>query len=218
MRAAARNHPSVASRMTGLSLSWRGAALMPAAALAVHQLRYQLAFGADAPRALSAQGHAYLSSLAPWIVLLVALSIGATLGRLVRRWAAGPDARRDGTIGVRVWLVAALALFAIYAAQELLEGAFATGHLGGLAAVFGAGGWWAVPAALLVGGALALALRGARTAEDALDAARPRVRLRARALDALSARPAATSFVALLAPLARVGAGRAPPHRRVPLV
>ena len=48
-----------------LPASLRGAALMPAAALAVHQLRYALAFGDGAPQALSAQGHAYLTSIAP---------------------------------------------------------------------------------------------------------------------------------------------------------
>jgi hypothetical protein len=199
-------------------LSLRGAALMPAAALAVHELRYKLAFGGGSSEALSAQGHAYLSSLVPWIVLLAALSVGATLGRLVRRWVAGPDGLPGRMAGVRVWLVAASALFAVYTGQELLEGVFATGHLGGLAAVFGAGGWWAVPAALLVGGVLALGLRGTRVVERVLDAARPFVRVAARGLDGLLWRATSASFVAIVAPLARVGAGRAPPRSLAALV
>ena len=193
----------------------RGAALMPAAALAVHQLRYELAFGANANHVLMAQGHAYLASLTPWIVLLTTLSVGATLGTLAQRWAGAP--RRSGprrAAGLGVWLAAALALLAIYSGQELLEGLLATGHPGGLAGVFGDGGWWALPLALLAGGVLALALRGVRAAEQVLAAASPArglAQLRARALDALLVRPAAPQLVAP-APLARAAAGRAPPR------
>ena len=44
-------------------------ALVPAAALAVHQLRYWLAFGSNASSELARQGHSYLHSVVPWIVL-----------------------------------------------------------------------------------------------------------------------------------------------------
>ncbi len=200
MRGSVRNRPAVARRLSavrrgrrataavaGVPLSLRGAAAMPAAALAVHQLRYKLAYGAGASHALAQQGHAYLTSLVPWIVLLATLSAGAALGRFARRWGAGADTgtRSGRTAGVRVWLVASAALFAVYAGQELLEGLFASGHLGGLAAVLGAGGWWAVPVALLVGGVLALVLRGAHAVERALDAARRGVRVIARGLGEL---------------------------------
>jgi len=198
-------------------LPLRGAGLMPAAALAVHQLRYQLAYGGHASGALAQQGHAYLGSLVPWIVLAAGLSLGATIGRLAERWSDGGAARvAPRAAFVRTWLLVALTLLAIFSAQELLEGAFASGHLAGLAAVVGAGGWWAAPAALLVGGALALALRGVHAAEAALDALRPRVRSALRAPIALLAR-AAASFAAPLAPLARDGAGRAPPRARLSL-
>jgi hypothetical protein len=194
--------------------SLRGAALMPAAALAVHQLRYRLAFGARAPHELAAQGHAYLTTAAPCIVLLAALAIGATLGRLAQRWAAGAAAsagRSPRGTGVRVWLLASLALIAIFTAQELLEGLLASGHPGGLAGAFGAGGWWALPLALLAGAVLALALRAERAAERALAAAHAVVRLRApRAEPLLGSAPPAPSLVAP-APLAREAAGRAPP-------
>jgi hypothetical protein len=190
---------------------------MPAAVLVVHQLRYELAFGADSSEALSAQGHAYLGSLVPWIVLLAGLSLGATVGRLAHRWAGG-SGRRSGRIAfVRVWLVVAATLFAIYSGQELLEGTFASGHLAGLAAVFGAGGWWAVPAALLVGGVLALALGGAHAVEEALDARRISLPILARG-DELVGRSAAMSWLVRVAPLARVGAGRAPPRRLAAVV
>ncbi|HKG02705.1 MAG TPA: hypothetical protein VKB03_05955 [Conexibacter sp.] len=196
----------------------RGAALMPAAALGVHRLRYELAFGSDAPRALAQQGHAYLSSLTPWIVLLTALALGASLGALVQRWARegaadDPDRGAWQTAGVRAWLLASAALFAIFSAQELLEGMFAGGHAAGVAAVLGGGGWWALPAALGVGGLLALALRaGAGLSEALADLAplrlRLRVALRPRARVVLPIAP----LRAPLAPLASAAAGRAPPH------
>jgi hypothetical protein len=196
----------------------RGAALMPAAALGVHQLRYELAFGADAPRALAQQGHAYLSSLTPWIVLLAALALGASIGSLTQRWARGPEAQHAlsrRAAGVRVWLLASAALFAIFAGQELLEGMFAGGHAAGVAAVLGGGGWWALPAALLVGGLLALALRaGAELGEALAELAPLRLWLRHGAREVRRLRPAVADLV-FPAPLARAAAGRAPPRRAV---
>jgi len=210
--------PSLRRRLlAALPPALRGAALMPAAALLVHQARYELAFGADAPRALAEQGHAYLSSLAPWIVLLAALALGAWLGALTQRWAAG--GRRDRAeqaprlAGLRVWLLASVALVGIFAAQELLEGCFAAGHAAGVAAVLGAGGWWALPASLAVAGALTLALRVGAHVEEALGELAPlRLRLRGAArATARALRPAAPARRPL-APLARAGAGRAPPR------
>ncbi|HTG33007.1 MAG TPA: hypothetical protein VLB76_08755 [Thermoanaerobaculia bacterium] len=201
----------------------RGAALMPAAALLVHQLRYELAYRGDASRALGEQGHAYLSSLTPWLVLLAALALGASLGALVQRWAAGGGLRAGSRAdvgaprfaGARIWLLATLGLFAIYAGQELLEGAFAAGHASGVAAVVGSGGWWALPAAFAVGGALALLLRGGVVVAEVLDDLAPlRLTLRA-ALRTLRLRPASPEL-ATAAPLARAAAGRAPPRAVVP--
>lgn len=196
-----------------LPASLRGAALMPAAALAVHQLRYSLAFGDGATQELAAQGHAYLTSLVPWIVLLATLSLGASLGGLARRWASGPsNERASRRVGLRVWAAAAFVLVTIYTGQELLEGTLASGHAAGLAGVFGGGGWWAIPAALLVGGILALALRGAHAVEDALADGRPALRVRLGALTGALLQLAQTPFVAVPAPLARAAAGRAPPR------
>ena len=131
------------------------------------------------------QGHAYLSSLTPWIVLLAALALGASLGALVQRWARGGRGATawlrvaPRAAGLRVWLLASAALFAIFAGQELLEGLFAGGHAAGVAAVLGGGGWWALPAALAVGGLLALALRARAVVEEALAELAPlRLRLR----------------------------------------
>ena len=196
---------------------------MPGAALAVHQLRYELAFGPRTSKALTAQGHAYLSSLTPWIVLLATLAIGISLGLLARRWATAATAatavaRRPGRAaasaprwpGLRVWLLAALALVAVYAGQEFLEGLFATGHPSGLTGIFGDGGWWALPAALVVGGLLALALRGGAAVVAALRPVRRVPSLRA-AVAAFVPVPSAPALV-LPTPLSRAAAGRAPPR------
>jgi hypothetical protein len=146
----------------------RGArfALMPAAALLVHQLRYALAFGGHADVQLARQGHAYLHSLAPWIVALVAVALGAFLWALGRALAGQRTLPRYTLSLTGLWLACAFALVAIYVTQELLEGLLATGHPIGLAGVFGYGGWWAIPAALCVGLVLATIFHGARWVLD----------------------------------------------------
>lgn len=200
---------------------------MPAAVLVVHQLRYELAYGGDAQRALSEQGHAYLSSLTPWLVLVAALALGASLGALMQRWARGggiagaaggeaPGRHGPRLVRVRVWLLASLALLAIYSGQELLEGSLAAGHASGLAALLGGGGWWALPASLAVGGALTLLLRAGAAAEAALAELAP-LRLALPRFPRGERRrwaPAAPEL-AIPAPLARAAAGRAPP--RIPV-
>ncbi len=139
-------------------------ALMPAAAFAVHQLRYDLAYGSAAGAVLARTGHSYLHSLVPWIVLLAALAIGGFLGALGRA-VAGQRSRPRFTLSlVGLWLTCSACLVVIFAAQECLEGLFATGHPAGLAGIFGFGGWWAVPASLCVGLVLAALLHGARWA------------------------------------------------------
>jgi hypothetical protein len=182
---------------------------MPVAALAVHQLRYLLADGSGSGPELARTGHSYLSSLTPWLVLAVAIWLGALVGRLARAWRfaetdSGPPAGR------RVWLAASLALVAIYAGQELLEGLLATGHPAGLSGVFGGGGWWALPAAVLVGGVLTLLVRSgsAAVAFVARRRGRPRPARSRRGQQAL--RPAPV-FVTPASPLAACAPGRAPP-------
>ena len=176
--------------------SGRGVVFLPAAALLVHQLRYSLTYGAQASNELADTGHAYLSAAVPWIVMLTA-AVAATFA--VRRRVGAHRSL------VERWLGASAALVVFFVLQETLEGIFATGHPGGFSGVFGHGGWWAIPVALVVGLALALLLRVA----DAL--ARPAV-----------ARPvyrgATPSFFPVavaplrVRPLATAAAGRAPPR------
>jgi hypothetical protein len=138
------------------------AAVVPIAAFAVHQLRYLLAFGSGAGAELQRQGHSYLHSVVPWLILGVGLSAGALLASLGRALSGQTSVPRYGLSLIGLWLTCSMCLLMIYASQEFLEGLFATGHPAGVAGVFGYGGWWAIPAALCVGLVLASLLHGAR--------------------------------------------------------
>lgn len=135
-------------------------ALMPAAAFAVHQLRYWLAFGPRAGAELQAQGHSYLHSVVPWIMLLVAIAVGLFLRALGRALGGHCSLPRRTVSFAALWLLCAGCLVVIYCFQEFLEGLFATGHPGGLAGIFGDGGWWSIPAASAVGLVLASVFYG----------------------------------------------------------
>src|SRR5262249_26306369 len=126
------------------ALVGRGFVLFPAAAYAVHQLRFELGYGAGSNAALAAQGHGDLDSLAPWVGLLLGLGLGAVPAGVVRAAAGAPDVAPRRSLA-KLAVVAWALLFAAYAAQEWLEGVFAAGHPAGLEGVFGHGGWWAVP-------------------------------------------------------------------------
>ena len=138
------------------------AALMPPAAFAVHQLRYWLAYGNHAGIELQRQGHSYLHSLAPWIVVLVALAIGTFLCALGRAFSGQRSLPRYTVSFAALWLICSTCLVGIYVGQELLEGVLATGHPLGLAGVFGYGGWWSLPAAACVGLVLTAVFHSAR--------------------------------------------------------
>ena|SRR5438105_1965730 len=179
--------------------------LVPAAVLAVHQLRYWLAYGSRANAELAAQGHSYLHSLVPWTIL--AAAVGA--GLFLRRLAAALGSHRPHTSrlsGGAVWLTAWLGLLAIYATQETLEGLLATGHPGGAGGVVGHGGWWAIPAAAAVAAVVTVLLLAGRALLRIAAAVRPRRHLRAGAVHI----PAGVA-AAIVRPLTRAAAGRAPP-------
>lgn len=137
-------------------------ALLPPAALAVHQLRYMLAYGNRAGLELQRQGHSYLHSVVPWIVLAIALAVGGFLWALGRAFSGHRSLSRFSLSFGVLWLTCTVALVAIYCSQEFLEGLFATGHPGGLIGIFGFGGWWSIPAAGCIGLVLAAVFHGAR--------------------------------------------------------
>jgi hypothetical protein len=188
-------------------VSGRGFLLLPAAAFVVHQLRYRIAYGSRAGQVLAAQGHSYLNSFAPWLALLLAIALGLLVLRVARAAAGRADeGRRRSLAGL--WGLATASLVAIYAAQELLEGFFATGHPAGVAGVFGHGGWWALPLAAAAGAVVAALLRAGCALVSAarrLAASRP---LRLAPPSVLRLRPV---DVALRPALAGAAAGRAPP-------
>ncbi len=181
---------------------------MPAAALAVHQLRYWLTYGSKANAQLTAQGHSYLHSLAPWTVL--ALGIGATLflRRTARTLATGDAGALTRRSLATLWAATAAGLLAVYAVQETLESFLASGHPGGAAGVFGHGGLWALPASGLVAVAVVAVLRAGRAV------LRTVVRLRrvTRRFVVLPTVVPAGIAPVVVRPLARAAAGRAPPR------
>ena len=184
---------------------------MPLAALAVHELRYLFAFGGQAGQELNAQGHAYLTSLTPSIVLLCALAFGGFIARLAQAWQHADASENPDHPMLRLWFVAAVGLLLIYVGQETLEGFFATGHPAGLAGVFGDGGWWSGPAAIIVGGLLTLLFRGADAAVQLVAGLARRHRVKPLPRAPRRRRRPQVVLLIPLAPLACSHAGRAPP-------
>jgi len=186
------------------------AALMPAGAFAVHQLRYWLTYGNRAGVELAAQGHSYLHSVVPWIVLLIALAVGTFLLALGRALGAGGSLPRYTLSFAALWLLCAACLVAVYTTQEFLEGLFATGHPGGLAGIFGYGGWWSIPAALAVALVLAAVFHSARRVLHAVAERHARQVVLAGQSPVL-ARTRLDVLLPALAPLADGWSGRGPP-------
>lgn len=184
-------------------------ALVPAAAFAVHQLRYWLAFGGGAGAQLRVQGHSYLQSLVPWIVLLLAFAAGLFLRAIGRAFRGDCSLPRYTVSFAGLWLLCAGALFAIYCAQESLEGLLAAGHPAAVAGIFGYGGWWAIPASAAVGLVLAATFHGARWVLNEV-ALRHR-RRRSPLPKAPSVHLPDTFLPPALAPLAEGWSGRGPP-------
>jgi hypothetical protein len=187
----------------------RGFLLLPVAALGVHELRYRLAYGHRTDSVLAAQGHGYLDSLAPWLVVLLGLALGAFLVRVARAAAGSRDCRPSRSFA-GLWLLTTASLVALYAAQEALEGVFSAGHPTGLAGMYGNGGWWSLAAALVLGGGIAALLRLASVVVEAAERLAPRASRRP-AVPTRS-RPAGVRLVPR-GVLATAAAGRAPPRR-----
>jgi hypothetical protein len=145
--------------MPSLGLRLRAAALLGAGALAVHQLRYLLAYGHSSSDALALQGHAYLVVLAPVVGMLVMLAAIEFLMRVAE--ARETSYAQALPSPLRLWMFASGSLAVVYSVQEWLEGAAEAGHPGGLVGVFGHGGWIAILLSVAIGALVALALRGA---------------------------------------------------------
>jgi len=198
------------ARTRSLTRGLGRASLVPAAALLVHQLRFVLAFGGGAGAQLARQGHAYLHSLVPWVVLLLGVAAGCFLRSLGRALAGQRSASRYTLSLTALWIICSACLLTIYVAQEFLEGLYATGHPAGLVGIFGYGGWWAIPASACVGLVLAAVLHGARWTLDAIASRAivtfsPRVR-------SINPRGRRDLIRPRLEPLAEGWSGRGPPR------
>ena len=142
----------------------RDAGVLALGVLGLHQLSYLLAGGEPAG---AHAGHAYLAEAIPVVVMLatalLTVSLLAPLG-------GGSPARASRGLGSRALLYAGLLLGAFFA-QELAEALLEPASGGPLAAVATPGAVTAVPLALLLGGAAALATRGIEDVEELLAAA-----------------------------------------------
>lgn len=193
--------------------AWSGAAIFPGGVLAVHELRYLLAYGAHAGRELRAHGDTYASTaslVAGVLVAILASAVGVGLIRATRGVVPPrPPVRRPW----QSWLCWTVVLTLGFCAVEGLEMVFESEHADGFAGVFGSGGWWAIPAAVAVGAVLTILRRGARALVHfvALRSGRPRDRGRR---SIASTHPLPRQRRARPAPLAGRAAGRAPPARR----
>ena len=145
----------------------RSAALIALAALGVHQLRYLLAYGGGAHEELARQGHGYLFGALP---ILIGFAVATIAAGLLRAALTSSPAPALASVRCRAAVYAG-AVLAVFAVQETTEGALFAGHASGLAAVLGAGGWLALPLALLFGSLCALLDGGLARIERSIAAA-----------------------------------------------
>ena len=183
---------------------------MPPAALAVHELRYLLAYGPNAQLELQRTGHSYLHSVVPWLVLVVALAAGGFLRALGRAFTGQTSATRVTASFATLWLACSAALVLIYSGQELMEGMLLAGHPAGWMGVFGYGGWWAIPVAACIGLVLAAVYHAADWVLGEVARRFAGVRPARRRRTAAARRPAVVA-IPLPAPVAGGWSDRGPP-------
>lgn len=128
-------------------------------AFAVHQLRYLLVYGASTDDELARQGPTYLAHAMP---LLFGIGLAALTARLVRGAIGGDAPLAERRIKATSY---AIGIAAVFCCQELLEGVLVAGHATGLAAIFSAGGWAAIPLAAVFGVLAAVIDRGIEAIE-----------------------------------------------------
>lgn len=177
----------------------RTASAIALGAFTVHQLRLLVA----APR-----GSDPVLSVAGLGAHLVPLLVGLLLTGLIARLVGSRIGAQAGAADRRVRATTyAIGILAVFCTQQMLEGVLIAGHVGGLAAIFSAGGWAALPLAIVIGVIAALVDRGIAEIEARL--AGPVSPSRPRAVSSgQDARGPA--FLRLPAPLA-FGLARRPP-------
>lgn len=129
--------------------------LLVLGSLALHEVRYALPSG-QALDANHGGGHGYLVVVGPLVGMIAAL----VLATVVLRAAVVSRSRSRASMRARrAWPLLTAGVFGLYAGQEVVEGLLSHHHPDGVAAVFGAGGWFALPVAAVIGAALALTVR-----------------------------------------------------------
>ena len=187
-----------------MTVPWRlrAAVLTLIGVLAVHRARFL--FAAPEHEHELAGAHVYLTWLTPVagvLLFLAVVELAAQLGRLDD--AAVPRLPRARVL----WPAVTVTLLGVFGVQESVETYFSHGHWPEVADLLAGGGWTAVPAALIAGGAIALLLRGAATV---VSWALGRSRSRRRSALAVAI-PDTPSLARRGSVLARRLAGRAPP-------
>lgn len=146
--------------MGTLAYRLRLLSLLSAGALAVHQLRYLIAYGDRSHQVLAWHGHAYLTPVMEGMGVLLLLTMVAFFAHLFKTLRASvhePTVLRAS----RLWILGAASLVGVYGLQELVEGQLESNHPAGFGAIFGHGGWIALPLAIAIAGVVALLMRGA---------------------------------------------------------
>jgi hypothetical protein len=187
--------------------AWWAALVLPAAVLAVHQLRYLLAYGSHAAAQLSARGDHYVSTATLIAGTLVAIALAFGVLRLMATWRGRSQVELVRAPLWLLWLGLTLVLLAGFCAVEGLEMVFEPHHPAGLAAIWGSGGWWAVPAAAFIAALMALLVHGGRV----LLVVAARRRLLRRAARSTVRQGAFHRDFRPHRPMATCAAGRAPP-------
>jgi hypothetical protein len=183
----------------------RGVALLAVGAMSLHELRSFLAGGELGSG--SGHAHSYLplaAGLVTVLLLLACLGFARSLVRALR----GVDAE-EGVPSVRVlWPLLAASLLGVYSLQEWIESWVTPGHPIGVEHVAGHIGWSGLALSLAIAAAIALLLRGARSAVAAIARRRAGGRARRAPLRTPPLRPV---FLPRFDVLAGHLAGRAPP-------
>lgn len=183
----------------------RATALLAVGALAVHQLRYALAYG-PRPDGSATDEHAYLHLLGPLLLAAAAATvIVSVLAPAVRRRLprlSDPASSTERAAGY------AIALLAIFFGQELLEAVLSDAPDGLLQVVAAPAAWMVLPLAMLFGAFAEAASHLLERAEVRIATALRQPRLHGQARQR---RPISAHLTPLCSRPLAFGLGRRPP-------
>ncbi len=141
----------------------RAVALLAVGALGLHELSYWLIDGA----APGGHAHSYMPLAAGLVTVVLLLACAGFARTLVHAMRGIEDEGHPPPLRV-LWPLATAALLTVFALQEWVEGWVSAEHPTGIAHVAGHVGIKGLALGVLIGAAIALLLRGARTAVGAI--------------------------------------------------